>query len=130
MKKHLVIIILNLGFFSFGQNCAMLKDGKYQTQYDDKNQGSNLFEINGNHYYAYQDGAKKDYEIITLGNCSFRLKNNEKVDKSKLTEFQKIIAKQEPYFEITKVEGNTYYFVCRINLHVQCGSGKFVKKEE
>lgn len=130
MKIYFVIIILNLSFFSFGQNCTMLKDGKYETQYDDKNRGSNLFEINGSHYYTYQDDVKKDYEIITLENCSFRLKNNEKVDESKLTEIQKIIAKQEPYFEITKVEGNTYYFVCRINLHIQCGSGKFVKKEE
>jgi hypothetical protein len=130
MKKYFVIIVLNLSFFSFGQNCSMLKDGKYETHYDDKNRASNLFEINGSHYYAYQDDTKKDYEIITLGNCSFQLKNNENVDESKLTEFQKIITKQELYFEITKVEGNTYYFVCRINLDVQCGSGKFVKKEE
>jgi len=130
MEKYLTIIILSLGLSSFGQNCSMLKNGKYEAQYDDKNRGSSSFEIKENHYFTYHDEAKEDYEIITLSNCSFRLKNNEKIDESKLTEFQKVISKQQPYFEITKVEGNTYYFVCRIDLHIQCGTGKFIKKEE
>jgi hypothetical protein len=64
-----------------------------------------------------------------LSNCSFRLENNAKVDESKLTEVQRMLAKQKPYFEIIKVEGNVYYFVCRIDLHIQCGSGKFIRKE-
>ncbi len=130
MKKYLTIIILSLCLSSFGQNCSILKNGKYETQYDDKNHGSSLFEIKENHYYTYEDNAKKDYEIVTLSDCSFQLKNNEKVDESKLTEFQKIISKQKPYFEIIKVEGNTYYFVCRIDLHIQCGTGKFIKNDE
>ena len=108
----------------------MLQNGKYEIQYDEKERNSSLIEIKGNHYYTDQDDGKKDYEIIALSNCSFSLKNNEKVDESKLTEFQKIISKQKPYFEITKVEKNIYYFVCRIDLHIQCGSGKFIRKEE
>jgi len=130
MKKYLMIFILSLSFPSFGQNCSMLKNGKYETQYDDKNHDSSLFEINGNHLYSYQDGTKKEYEIISLSNCSFQLKNNEKVDESKLTDFQKMILKQETYFEITKVEGNIYYFICRVDLHIQCGTGIFIKKED
>jgi hypothetical protein len=130
MEKYLILLIISLSFSSFGQNCSMLKNGKYEIQYDAKERNSSLIEINGNHYYTDHDDGKKDYEIITLSNCSFRLKNNEKVDESKLTEFQKIISKQKPYFEIIKVEGSVYYFVCRIDFHVQCGTGKFIKKEE
>ena len=129
MKKYLIIFILSLSFACFGQNCSMLENGKYEVQFDSKDYNSNLFEISGNHYYTYQDGVKKDYEIKILGNCSFQLKNSDKVDESKLTEFQKILAKQETYFEITKVEGNIYFFVCRVDLHIQCGTGKFIKKE-
>ncbi|MBG6188438.1 hypothetical protein [Flavobacterium sp. CAN_S2] len=130
MEKYLILFIISLSLSSFGQNCSMLKNGKYEIQYDAKERNSSLIEINGNHYYTDHDDGKKDYEIITLSNCSFRLKNNKKVDESKLTEFQNIIFKQKPYFEIIKVEGSVYYFVCRIDLHVQCGTGKFIKKEE
>ncbi len=130
MKKYLIIIFLNLSFSSFGQNCSMLKNGKYEIQYDSKDRNSSLFEIDGNHYYAFEDGDKKDYEIKMLSNCSFRIENNAKVDESKLTEVQILLAKQKPYFEIIKVKGNVYYFVCRIDLHIQCGSGKFIRTEE
>lgn len=130
MEKYLILIIMSLSFISFGQNCSMLKNGKYEIQYDAKDRNSNLFEIDGNHYYALEDGNKKDYEIIMLSNCSFRLENNAKIDESKLTELQRMLAKQKPYFEIIKIERNVYYFVCRIDLHIQCGSGKFIRKEE
>lgn len=130
MEKYLIIIILSLSLTSFGQNCSMLKNGKYEMQYDTKDRNLSFFEINGNQYYAFQNGEKMDCEIKILSNCSFRLENNDKVDESKLTEVQRILAKQKPYFEITKVEGNVYYFVCRIDLHIQCGSGKFIRTEE
>lgn len=108
----------------------MLKNGKYETEYDRKEVNANSFEINENHYIFYEEGIRKDYKIKMLSNCNFEVENNDKIDESKLTEFQKMLAKQKPYFEITKVEGNVYYFVCRIDLHIQCGSGKFVRKEE
>jgi hypothetical protein len=107
----------------------MLKDGKYEAQYDDKNRRSSLFEINGTTYSADDNGIKKDYEIIMLNNCSFELKDSEKVDEIKLTAFQKVISKQRRSFDIIKIEGNVYYFVCRVNLHVECGAGRFIKKE-
>ena len=130
MKKYLLTIMFCLNFSAFGQNCSMLKNGKYETLYDGRDNYSDPFEIKENNYILYQNRVNKDYKIRMLGNCSFQIENIEKVDESKLTEFQKILNKQKPYFEITKVEGNVYYFVCRINLHIQCGSGKFVGKPD
>ena len=52
MKKYLIIIIMSLSFTSFGQNCAMLKNGKYEIQYDTKDRNSSLFEIDGNTWYS------------------------------------------------------------------------------
>lgn len=107
----------------------MLENGTYEMQYDSEDMNSSSFEIFGNRYYTYEDNGKKEYEIKMLSNCSFQLLNKEIVDETKLTEFQKIISEQKTYFEITKIEGNIYYFVCRIDLHVQCGTGKFIRKE-
>jgi hypothetical protein len=130
MKKYLVIFFLNLSVTVFGQNCSMLKNGSYEIQYDSIKRDSSQFEVDGNKYYTIDDNGKKESDIKMLSNCSFQLENKEKVEESKLTEFQKIISKQKPYFEIIKVEGNIYYFVCRIDLHIQCGSGKFIRIEE
>ena len=130
MEKYLIIMLFSINLISFGQNCSFLKDGSYELQYDGKDSTSSLVAIRGNYYYTYENNIKKEGAIKILNNCTFRFENNEKVDESELTEFQKIIAKQKPFFEVTKVEGNVYYFLCRINLHVQCGSGQFIRKEE
>ena len=127
MYKVLFLLILSLP--CFGQNCKMLEDGKYELLYDSINQDSTFFEINKDKYSTNLNGEIKDFEIKILSNCSFRLKSNEVVDESKLTEFQKVISKQSFYYEITKVEGNVYYFKCKVNLHVQCGTGRFIKIE-
>lgn len=130
MEKYLVLFFFNLSVTFYGQNCSMLKNGKYEIQYNSIQRNSSQFEINGNKYYTNDDKGKKESDIKMLSKCSFQLENKEKVDESKLTEFQKIISKQKPYFEIINVEENIYYFVCRIDMHIQCGSGKFIRKEE
>ena len=71
---------------------------------------------------------KKDFKIIKISDCIYKLENKEVIDESKLTDLQKKLIKQQPYFEIQKVEGNVYYFVCREDLHVLCYSGKFIKE--
>jgi hypothetical protein len=108
----------------------MLKDGVYNIEYDSvfKNYPKHKFEINGNQYSTFENDVNKNFEIIKINDCSFRLKNDEIIDESKLTDLQKVLVKQKPYFEIYKVEGDVYYFICRVDLHVQCYSGKFIKE--
>src|SRR5690606_28513067 len=122
MKQILVITFFILSFQSFAQNCAMLKDGKYKMQYDSQTPNSSVFEVSGNTLFTYENEQKIDSAIIKLGLCSFMTKPKDKIDESKLTELQKLLSKQQSYFEITKVEGNTYFFICRIDLHIQCGT--------
>ncbi len=124
-----VILFLFFRFTSFAQNCKMLEDGKYQMKNDNQNHDSSFFEINKNVYSTSFNGEINVFEIKTLSNCSFELKNIEVVDDSKMTEFERAIYRQGYYYEITKVEGNEYFFTCKVDLHIQCGSGKFIKLE-
>jgi hypothetical protein len=130
MKYLLIIFFLTNLFFVQAQSCQMLKDGVYNIEYDSvfKNYPKHKFEINGNQYSTFENDVNKNFEIIKINDCSFRLKNDEIIDESKLTDLQKVLVKQKPYFEIYKVEGDVYYFICRVDLHVQCYSGKFIKE--
>ena len=107
----------------------MLQDGKYVMQYDTQGYSYSV-EIIGNKYFTNIDNVKKEFEIKKINDCSFFIKSSEKLDESNLTELQKMMLKGERYIEIIKVEGNTYYFVCRIELHLQCGIGKFIRQVE
>ena len=131
MIKYLLFILFltNLSWVQ-AQNCQIPKDGKYKIEYDSvfQNYPKHNFEIKGNLYSTFGNDVKKDFEIIKITDCSFRLENKEIIDESKLTDLQKMLIKQQPYFEIHKVEGNVYYFICRIDLHVQCYSGKFIRE--
>lgn len=130
MKYLLFIFFLTNLVFVKAQNCNIPKDGKYSIEYDDKfkNYPKCVFEIKGNDYYQFENDKKKDFKIIKISDCIYKLENKEVIDESKLTDLQKKLIKQQPYFEIQKVEGNVYYFVCREDLHVLCYSGKFIKE--
>lgn len=130
MKHLLFIFFMTNLFFVQAQNCNIPKDGKYSIEYDSKfeNYPKCVFEIKGNDYYQFENDKKKDFKIIKISDCIYKLENKEVIDESKLTDLQKKLIKKQPYFEIQKVEGNVYYFVCREDLHVLCYSGKFIKE--
>ena len=133
MKKYLYILLILVNIYTLSaQKCSLPKAGKYDVVYDSefKNHPKYNFEIIGNHYYIFEDGKKREYEIVKLNDCSFRLENDEIIDETKLTELQKVLNKQKPYFDIYKIEGNKYYFIYRIDLHIQSYSGQFIQRRE
>ncbi|MBD3584093.1 hypothetical protein [Flavobacterium selenitireducens] len=124
------LLLLTLAFNSeiYSQNCSVLENGIYEMFYDSNQISVGNFEINDDKYLYLENNIKKVGDFIKLDNCSFRIATNEKTDDSELTEVQRLLKKQKNYFEITKVERDVYYFICRVNLHINCGSGKFIKK--
>ena len=76
------------------------------------------------------DGKGKEYDIIKLSDCQFLLKDNEPIDTSNFTPLQKALYKQQPFFDIYKVEEDFYYFVNRVDLHIQNYSGRFTRIKE
>lgn len=129
MKSLLILILTVMTIPFFGQNCTMLTNGKYDLYYDLNDSISSSFEINNNQLFTEQNDEKKVFEIKILDPCRFKILNKEEIDWSQLSDIQKILAKQERSFEITKVEGNSYSFICIINEHINCGTGKFIRKE-
>lgn len=134
MAKYLFLLFFNLvGFYSaFGQGCSQLKNGTYIIEYDSsfRNYPKFGYEIVNKNCYIVEDGKKKVYDIIKIGECQFRLKSNEPVDTTNFTPLQKALHMQQPFFDIYKVEGNYYYFVNRVDLHVQIYSGRFVRVKD
>lgn len=128
--KNYCLLFFFLTFSSFGQNCSMLKDGKYEIRYNDQLTGYEKFEIIGDKYYYYENGVKQEIKIKLIDSCTFQFINEDIVDESKLTELQILLRNQKIYFEIVKVEETGYFFICRVDLHIICGNGKFVKLED
>ena len=131
MTKFLIFLFLTLSCFSSvsGQNCSQLPDGTYIIEPDSsfKNFPQYRYEIVKNKCYTEEDGKMKEYDIIRFSECRFRFKSNVPIDTTNFTPLQKALYRQQPFFEIYKVEGNYYYFVNRVDLHVQSYSGRFVR---
>ena len=132
MKQIFILTLIIIPFVSFAQNCSQLKNGIYKIEYDSsfRNYPKQFYEILNNECFVTVDRQKTKYEIKRTSECSFRLISDEIVDTSKLNDLQKVHLKQKPYFDIYNVEANSYYFVFRVDLHIQSYSGKFIKVEE
>jgi len=111
------------------QNCSIPENGNYRVEFDDANNpnSGSTFKLQNKTVYFMTNNAIDEYELFQLGKCQYTLKSKENVNESKFTDFQKMLIKQGWYYDITNVVENVYYFIMRIDLHIQCGSGKFVK---
>lgn len=127
MSTKYYILFLFISFPFYGQDCSMLKDGKYKIIYDGQTENFDEFELVGDKYFYKTNEIKKAHKIKLINNCSFEIINEDFVEDSNLTELQRLLKNQRVYFEIVSVEDKVYNFICRVNLHIQCGSGKFVR---
>lgn len=111
----------------FAQKCLPLKDGEYLLYFNNSKFKQNI-KIIGKKWYSESNGAITEFEIIEIGDCAFRLKSSVPPDTSKMSDFDKILAKRVPYYDITKREKNIYYFTLRVDLHIEEDSGMLIRK--
>lgn len=125
-----LIVVCSLSVL--GQDCSILKNGTYRVEYDSSfsNYPKSLYRIVNNNCYVTENNNQEKYHIVKLNKCAFRLTSDKILDTSKLTQLEKLLTKREPFFDIYKVDGNTYYFVYRVDLHVQSYSGRFLKVKD
>jgi hypothetical protein len=132
MKQTLFLLFSFAIFYSgFSQNCSHLKNGTYELVYDSayQNYPKAQYEVLDSICYVTQDGIKKEYKIKTPYECRFWLVSTEVIDTTKLNNLQKYLFQRQIFYDIYKVESNTYYFILRVDLHVRIYSGKFIKLE-
>lgn len=135
MKVLKLFSIILLASFShnnlYSQNCSQLKNGTYKIEYDRSFKGYKkyIYEFINDTCYITGDTGREKFQITRSSNCTFRLKSEKPLDESNMTDFQKIISKQKPFYDIYKVDKNMYWFVLRVDLHVQECSGKFILLE-
>jgi hypothetical protein len=131
--KQMLLILFAIAIFcsAYSQNCSHLKNGTYDLVYDSlyQNYSKGRYEILDSTCYVIQDGLKKEYELKNPYDCRFWLVSKDVIDTTKLNNLAKILLKRQPFYDIYKVEGNTYYFVLRVDLHVRIYSGRFIKLE-
>ncbi|MBU4539031.1 MAG: hypothetical protein L6264_04170 [Weeksellaceae bacterium] len=111
----------------FSQDLS-LPNGKYKIEYDEqfRNHPGYNFTIKDNEITFHEIQGDITRRIEKNSDCSLRIEK-EKIDESTLTEFQKIINKQHPYYSFTKINNGEFKFIYRIDLHVMINSGKFIK---
>ncbi|MCU0440006.1 MAG: hypothetical protein MUC49_19135 [Raineya sp.] len=119
-------------FFAFhlsilAQNCLPLKDGDYTLYFNNSKFKQNI-KIVGKKWHSELNGEVTEFEIIEMRDCAFRLKSSIPPDTTRMSNFEKILEKRVPYYDITKREQNIYYFTLRIDLHVQSDSGMLIRK--
>lgn len=126
------VLTTTFSFITNAQNCSQLSNGKYIIEYDEnfKDYTVYSFEIDSNNYITEENGVKTILEIKVIGSCKYKIISNEVVDETKLSDWKKwvyINLIEEAFYEIYKVEGNSYYFRHIANYAVDL-SGKFIKQ--
>ena len=115
---------------SFVSNdCKKLNDGNYKVEYDPmfEKYPSFSFIIKDHEFILKQHDSISNLKIEWLSNCAFRVIGFTQ-PKEPLSDFQKgFYSSGKPYYEITKVQNDTTYFIFRKNLHIQIYSGKFIR---
>ena len=124
------IFILYFPVFLFGQECH-LPSGKYKVIPDEKFKYYPEYdlELKKDSAISYENNEAHYYKIIR-SYCNYRLESFHPPGESELTELDKILNKEPPYYVITKIDENAYKFIFRPNLHVMIYSGKFIRIEE
>ncbi|KOY85708.1 hypothetical protein AD998_05670 [bacterium 336/3] len=127
--KFLWIIFVFFAFHlsTLAQKCLPLKDGEYLLYFNNSKFKQNI-KIVGKKWYSELNGEITEFEIIEIGDCTFRLKSSIPPDTSKMSDFDKILAKRPSYYDIIKREKNIYYFTLRVDLYIEEDSGMLIRK--
>lgn len=125
--KISLIFILFLTNNLFSQDCV-LPNGKYKIEFDKQFEKypKFAFRILNDSITFYENNYGISLKIEKNNDCSLVIEK-EKIDETNLTEFQKIINKQHPFYTFKKINDLEFEFIYRVDLHVTINSGRFIK---
>ena len=109
----------------------MMKSGSFLVETESTTALGHKIKINGDSFQITErSGLKRSGELKWMDSCTFILEDREtrKVPKN---EIEKAVNSVGPiYYQITKVDGDTLYFIMTRNLHIQLDSGKLIRVED
>ena len=124
------LIIVCILFFTnnlFSQDCK-LPNGKYKIEFDKQFEKYPKFEflISNDSITFFDNNTEIRRRIEKNNDCSLVIKK-EIVDETNLTDLQKILNKQHPFYTFKKISSSEFEFIYRVDLHIMINSGKFIK---
>lgn len=113
--------------YSFSQKCV-LPNGRYKVEFDKPFERSSKFEfrISNDSITIYEKDTLVQRRIDKNNDCSLVIEIKD-TGEAGLTDFQKVINKQRPFYTFKKINESEYEFIYRVDMHVTINSGKFVK---
>ena len=128
VKTYLIIVCIL--FFTnnlFSQNCK-LPNGKYKIEFDKQFEKYPKFEflISNDSITFFDNNTEIRRRIEKNNDCSLVIEK-EIVDETNLTDLQKILNKQHPFYTFKKINSSDFEFIYRVDLHIMINSGKFIK---
>ena len=110
----------------YSQDCV-LQNGKYRVEFDKQFENHPKFELKIiNDSIIYYDNDSIISRKIEKNSDCYLVIEKEKIDETNMTDFQKILNKQHPFYTFKKINQTTYEFIFRVDLHVMINSGKFI----
>lgn len=131
IKTNLIIVcFLFLTNNLFSQDCV-LPNGKYKIEFDKQFEKHPKFEfrISNDSITFYENDTEIRRKIEKNNDCSLVIEK-EIVDETNLTDLQKLLNKQHPFYTFKKINNSKFEFIYRVDLHVMINSGKFIKFDE
>ena len=111
----------------FSQNCV-LPSGKYKIEFDKQFEMYPKFEfrILNDSITFYEKDSIVTRKIEKNNSCSLVIEK-EIIDETDLTELQKMLNRQHPFYTFKKITDSKFKFIYRVDLHVMINSGKFIR---
>lgn len=123
------LIIVCILFFTnnlFSQDCV-LPNGKYKIEFDKQFEKYPKYEfrILNDSITFYENDIEITCKIEKNNDCSLVIEK-EKIDETNLTDLQKMLNKQHPFYTFKKINDSKFEFIYRVDLHVTINSGRFI----
>jgi len=131
IKTNLILVsILFLPNNLFSQDCV-LPNGNYKIEFDKQFEKYPKFEFRiANDSITFYENDTQIRRKIEKNNDCYLVIEKEKVDETNLTDLQKMLNKQHPFYTFKKINNSNFEFIYRVDLHVMIYSGIFIKLDE
>lgn len=110
----------------YSQDCV-LPNGRYKIEFDKQFEKHPKFEfkILNDSITFYEKEVEFSHKIEKNSDCKLVIEK-EKIDESNLTDLQKVLNKQHPFYLFKKINESNFEFIYTVDLHIMTNSGRFI----